>query len=1232
MAETKEQQSSLNFPPENITNLEGIGTKQEDFEPIKSGDKEYTLIGKGAFGFAEKMKSKLNNKIYAVKKLPVLKEGPSRDFIRETTFMLESNNEYIVKLYGYFQGIESIEKLKYIYKDSKKQLYQNDTEDKKMYFLVMEFMSGGSLEGYIKSCRNQKKAVSQDYVIKILKQLLISLKYLHDKSIYHRDVKPDNILLDENGNIKLSDFGISAIHRDNVEDGSDNNVLYSNYTRVGRADFVAPEVLEGRQSDYKIDIFSLGLTMLCLISKKHPIMLYKEKRVIITNDIDESLYNIYLLNLIKRMILENPIFRPSTGEALSELNKIEEFLQNPNEENGLKINTILPPENTINLLEIGTKPEDFEPIKSGDKEYSILGMGNYGYAEKMKSKLNNKIYAIKRLPVVKDIPKVFIRETKIMLNLNHMNVMKLYGYFQGMEKIEKLKDVYKDSKKKNYQNVTEDQRMYFLVMDFMENGNLETYYHNHRDKGLSIDQESIIKIFKQILAGLKYLHGNNIIHRDIKLDNILLDINNNIKISDMGISAVYKDNNYNEQINNDLAALISNFTRVGRIDFVAPEVKNNTTGQNNYDLRADIYSLGLTMLCLVSEKYPISFDQNERQINTDYIEEKYNEYLIKLIKRMILDDYNLRPTAAEAYEELNKIENYIKNPTQRLKDYLDAKNQPKISQNQFQQMNQNNIQNNNFQNNAQNNIQNNFQNNAQNNLQNNNNNINNNINNQNNFQNNFQNNNNMNNFQNNNFQNNFQNNNMNKFQNNNNQNNQGNINNNIYYQNQNNLQNNQVNMNNINNNMYYQQNNFNNNQNNPNYIINNGNNYIQNNNPSMVNPGFMNFGNNNKQMMINPINPQMIQTKSPSNIYSPGYFQVLPPFDLFQINNLQNMNNTMSPNPMAFSMNVSSNNEHKNSSFLSVLKILYYCFKDQINSIITFINNMYNYMKPSNFALKTLDVINSMGIDPINDMQISNLYTNIILFRNQISTELPQLMGNVEVSPFLVFHEIYTKLSDDLKMYNQYFPNSKMNNLYYISGLDTDSFKPLYQKIFTFQKMKQSPLSDYFYYILIETMKCPVCSKYYNADIKYSCYLEFNASLSGKISDIIESYIKINSVNTNAYTCPHCLANYMGIKNLAFLARPKYLTIYFKGKIMGDKTLDDKIDLSNFCFPYSNDIGPKKYSLFAFVKKNNANQDYYAYIKEGNDWFIYNTKKLVKSDVSVFIGVYPYIAIYKGDS
>ena len=126
------------IPPENIENLYNIGTKQEDFEEIKSLEdkKPYTILGTGNFGYAEKMKSKLNNKIYAIKKLPVkndLSKNLLRDyinFIRETTFMLSLNNQYIVKLYGYFQGIEKIDKLKEIYKNHRKQLYQNDTNDK----------------------------------------------------------------------------------------------------------------------------------------------------------------------------------------------------------------------------------------------------------------------------------------------------------------------------------------------------------------------------------------------------------------------------------------------------------------------------------------------------------------------------------------------------------------------------------------------------------------------------------------------------------------------------------------------------------------------------------------------------------------------------------------------------------------------------------------------------------------------------------------------------------------------------------------------------------------------------------------------------------------------------------------------------------------------------------------------------------------------------------------------
>ena len=676
-----ENQAEPKFEPENITNLAGIGTKPEDFEPIKSGDLEYTILGKGAFAFNEKMKSKLNSKVYSIKKIEINNEPLPKSFIRETTFMLKVNNEHILKLYGYFQGVEKIGKLKEIYKNDPKKRYQNDTEDKKMYFLVMDCMSNGTLEEFIKNHHEQKLIIEQELVIKIFKQLLSGLKYLHANQIMHRDIKPDNILLDENNNIKIIDFGISALHRDNLGEGDNQNPLLSNSTRVGRVDFVAPEIFKGGMDfDYKVDIFSLGLTMLCLVSKSHPITFNQKVRKIITNNIDENIYNIYLLNLIKRMILENPLLRPNAGDALEDLNKIEKYIKEPTILNENELNNKMPPENTINLDGIGKRPEDFIPIKSGNINYSILGKGAFGYAEKMKSKLNNKYYAIKRLLVQNDIPKDFIRETTFMLQLNHMNIVRLYGYFQGVEKIDKLKTIYVDSKDKRYQNETKDQKMYFLVLDYMANGSLEKYYLEHQNKGIDIEQNFIIKVFKQILQGLKYLHGNHIMHRDIKLDNILLDENNNVKISDLGISAIYKENNYSEEnINSSYSnsALFSNFTRIGPIRFVAPEILAHKKGmQYDFDYKVDIFSLGLSILVLMSKEFPISIVNNTRKIVQDNIKGIYNEYLIKLVKRMILFDRNMRPDAKEALEELNKIETLIKNPDNPdLKDYLDRKNQ-----------------------------------------------------------------------------------------------------------------------------------------------------------------------------------------------------------------------------------------------------------------------------------------------------------------------------------------------------------------------------------------------------------------------------------------------------------------------------------------------------------------------------------------------------------------------------
>ena len=374
------------IPSDKIENLYNIGTKPEDFEEIKSNDdKPYTILGIGNFGFAEKMKSKLNNKLYAIKKLPVkndLSKNLLRDyvnFIRETTFMLSLNNQYIVKLFGYFQGMEKINKLKEIYQNHKRKLYQQNTNDKKIYFLVLEFMDNGNLENLNYSYRNQGKKLEQNFVIKIFKQLLIGLNYLHSKGIVHRDIKLDNILLDDKYDIKISDFGIAA-----QLDLYSNpySPLKSSLTIAGRMDFAAPEIINKIKYDYKVDIFSLGLTILCLISNSYPIKFIKDKRRIISNDIDTLKYNEYLIKLIKRMISENPSLRPNAKDAFEELNFIEIFVNDSNnmyatnflkEKNSQKIsfdksNSSPITDNNFNIKNnqnmINVEPQGFERQKS----------------------------------------------------------------------------------------------------------------------------------------------------------------------------------------------------------------------------------------------------------------------------------------------------------------------------------------------------------------------------------------------------------------------------------------------------------------------------------------------------------------------------------------------------------------------------------------------------------------------------------------------------------------------------------------------------------------------------------------------------------------------------------------------------------------------------------------------------------------------------------------------------
>ena len=201
--------------------LKEIGTSLSDFKEIEKNGVAFFILGKGNFAYTEKMTSIKDNKIYAIKKLDISGNFDVKSFERETKISIGLNHENIVRFYGYFLCEENIEKIKKVYEnDKKRQDLINQTEDKKIYCLVLEFAENGSLQDYYKKYIAQFKdkesfvPLDQKIVLKFAKQILDALKYIHQMNIAHRDIKPDNILLDKDYNIKIADFGISAVFKD----------------------------------------------------------------------------------------------------------------------------------------------------------------------------------------------------------------------------------------------------------------------------------------------------------------------------------------------------------------------------------------------------------------------------------------------------------------------------------------------------------------------------------------------------------------------------------------------------------------------------------------------------------------------------------------------------------------------------------------------------------------------------------------------------------------------------------------------------------------------------------------------------------------------------------------------------------------------------------------------------------------------------------------------------------
>ncbi|WJX58446.1 CBL-interacting serine/threonine-protein kinase 10 [Trifolium repens] len=191
------------------------------------------LLGQGTFGKVYYGRSTITNQSVAIKMIDkdkVIKNDQADSIKREISIMRLVKHPNII------------------------QLFEVMATKSKIYF-VIEYAKGGELFKKV-----AKGKLKEDIAHKYFKQLISAVDYCHSRGVYHRDIKPENILLDENENLKISDFGLSALAESRRQDG----LLH---TTCGTPAYVAPEVIKRKGYDgSKADIWSCGVVLFVLLA------------------------------------------------------------------------------------------------------------------------------------------------------------------------------------------------------------------------------------------------------------------------------------------------------------------------------------------------------------------------------------------------------------------------------------------------------------------------------------------------------------------------------------------------------------------------------------------------------------------------------------------------------------------------------------------------------------------------------------------------------------------------------------------------------------------------------------------------------------------------------------------------------------------------------------------------------------------------------------------------------
>uniref|UniRef100_A0A8C9ZMB8 Ribosomal protein S6 kinase n=1 Tax=Sander lucioperca TaxID=283035 RepID=A0A8C9ZMB8_SANLU len=462
--------------------------------------------------------------------------------------------------------------------------------------LILDYVSGGEMFTHL----YQRDHFPEEAVRIYIGEIILALEHLHKLGIVYRDIKLENILLDSEGHVVLTDFGLS---KEFLEEEKERT-----YSFCGTIEYMAPEIIRGKSGHGKsVDWWSLGILMFELLTGASPFTLEGErnsqsevsKRILRCDPPFPSMIGPTAQDLLKKLLVKDPHKRLGSGPRGSEDIKAHTFFKGLNWADlaQKKVSSPFKPE-LKSELDVGNFAEEFtgmDPVYSPAstppstdrlfqeshffQHYELclhgppLGEGSFSVCRKCRHKQTGHEYAVKivsrRMEANTQREVAALRQCE-----SHPNIVKLHEVYT-------------------------DQYHTYLVMELLGGGEL---LERIKRKKLFGEAEAS-QLLQSLVSAVSFMHENGVVHRDLKPENVLFSGEGEdsvLKVIDFGFARLCPAGSAPLQ------------TPCFTLQYAAPELFESA----GYDKACDLWSLGVILYTMLSGQVP--FHSEQRGMTSSY--------------------------------------------------------------------------------------------------------------------------------------------------------------------------------------------------------------------------------------------------------------------------------------------------------------------------------------------------------------------------------------------------------------------------------------------------------------------------------------------------------------------------------------------------------------------------------------------------------------------------------------